>query len=110
MECVCEYRLPQFNHPVARSGEKARAPFEGVLNPETMKTKVRIFHVSEKNNKFVVGAVEYHVAGAILESNIKGSMKLSRAGRVGQIIDFGEVKLASMKEEGTEWSRLVVAQ
>ena len=98
-----------FNHPVARSGGKDRTPKMVLTKSNVMKTKVRIFHVSEKNARYVVGAVEHHVAGAILESGIKGSLKLSKAGKVGQMIDFGALQLKAVKEEGTEWSRLMVS-
>lgn len=74
------------------------------------KTMLRIFFVSEKNAKFVVGEVEYHVGTAIVKTGISGSLWLTRNGRVGQTIDFGELKLKSEKEEGSEFSRLVIAE
>ena len=73
-----------------------------------MKTKVRIFFVSDKNKKFVVGEVEYHINGAILESGISGSLKLSKAGRVGQVIDFGDMRLKAVPDS-KDYSRLTLA-
>lgn len=73
-----------------------------------METKVRIFFVSEKNSKFVVGEVEYHIGGAILESGISGSLKLTRAGRVGQCISFGDMKLKAVADS-KEYNRLTLA-
>jgi hypothetical protein len=75
-----------------------------------METVVRIFHVSEKNKKFVVGQVEYHVNGAVIESQYAGSLKLKKAGRVGQCISFGDIKLKAMKEKDSKYNRLVLAE
>jgi hypothetical protein len=74
-----------------------------------METIVRIFHVSDKDKKFVVGQVEYHINGAIIETQHAGSLKLKKAGRVGQKISFGELKLKSMKEKDSKYHRLVLA-
>ena len=97
--------------------QSPRCPFGGkgpypkirFAKSQTMKTKVRIFFVSEKNSKFVVGEVEHHINGAILRSGIVGSMSLTRAGKIGQLIDFGQNQVTSKADSNSEYHRLTLA-
>jgi len=101
---------PQINHPVARSGGKAAPVKIGLTNSIVMVTKVRIFAVSEKTNKFVVGEVEHHFGDAIIRSGIKGSFWMSKAGKVGRVIDFGSAQLKQEPDaDNPQYHRLVVA-
>ena len=75
-----------------------------------MITKVRIFAVSDKTNKFVVGEVEYHFGDAIIRTGIKGSFWMAKAGKVGRVIDFGDTPLkAEADPDNPQYHRIVVA-
>ena len=75
-----------------------------------METKVRIFAVSDKDNKFVVGEVQYLIGTAVLETGIIGSLRLTKPGRVGMMLSFGEHKLKAVPDAKNEkYNRLTLA-